>query len=93
MARRDVSEVDERERRGRRALAWGGGILLLGFLAGWMLAFIPIATGFRVAYFAAELDFIFPIATAIVCGVGLALVIYGLVVLSRAKRDHEARPA
>ncbi|MCZ7686598.1 MAG: hypothetical protein M5U28_50760 [Sandaracinaceae bacterium] len=93
MAPRHATTTEERERKGRRALAWGGGILLLGFLAGWVLAFIPIATGFRIAYFAAELDFVFPIATAIVCGIGLGLVIYGLVVLSRTKRDGEPRPA
>ncbi|HEY8431036.1 MAG TPA: hypothetical protein VIL20_21805 [Sandaracinaceae bacterium] len=96
MARRRTELTrEEHERRGRHAIAWGAGTLVLGFAIGCLVAFIPIATGLRIADQAAQFDIIVPIGSAVVALVGLGMLVYGLIELGRGRPRHrrEERPA
>lgn len=98
MARRRIELTrEEHERRGRHAIAWGAGTLVLGFAIGCVVAFIPMATGLRIADQAPQFDIIVPIGSAVVALAGLCMLAYGMVELARGRRRHgtheEHRPA
>ncbi len=92
---RTENREERLDRKGRRAIGWGAGIIVLGFFFGFFVAFLPVFTGwalnppFTVGPFAVGYDAFMVLGTLIVSAVGLALLIYGMVELGRANRHHE----
>ena len=78
----------ERERGARRAIAWGAGIVVVGFVVGAVVALVPVASGWA-------WDPPFGLALAVAVGaslvgiVGFSMVVYGLVQLARSKPPPE----
>lgn len=74
----------EKDRSARRAIGWGAAILLIGFVVGAMVTFVPVATGMAIEP-AFGLDWIVVLGSAAVSLVGLGFIIYGFVQLGRSR--------
>lgn len=87
----------QKDRSARRAIGWGAGILLVGFVVGAVIAFLPVATGWALDP-PFGLGAVVAIGSAAVGLIGLGLIMYGFVQLARSKppkeeieRDRERR--
>jgi hypothetical protein len=79
-----------RDRRGRRAVAWGSGIVLAGFALGCTLSFLPVASGIRWnPPFGLEL--VVALGSLVVGIAGIGLSAYGIVELVRARPSKQRR--
>lgn len=87
-----TNDRNERDRRGRRAIAWGAGIVLAGFALGCVLSFLPVASGFRLSV-PVGLDWTIIGGSSIVGFIGLVLMLYGIVELARSRPPRRERPA
>lgn len=86
-----TEEREVRDRRGRRAIAWGGGIVVVGFALGCALSFLPVATGLRMnPPFA--LEWVIVGGSLTVGVVGLVFMLYGFVELARARPPKGEQP-
>lgn len=87
-----TTDRDVRDRRGRHAIAWGGGIVIAGFALGCVISFLPVASGFRLDP-PFGLDWLVLGGSLIVGAIGLAFMIYGIVELARARPPRRERHA
>ena len=87
----DVHEAAMRDRRGRRAIAWGSGIVIVGFALGCILSFIPAATGLQLP--TVMLDWVVIAGSLAIGAIGLAFTLYGVIELMRARPPRRERHA
>ena len=87
----EVREQAVRDRRGRRAIAWGSGIVVVGFALGCVLSFLPAATGVRLP--TVMIDWVVVVGSLAIGLIGLAFTLYGVIELMRARPPRRERHA
>jgi protein-S-isoprenylcysteine O-methyltransferase Ste14 len=87
----DVRDQALRDRRGRRAIAWGSGIVVVGFAIGCVLSFLPAATGVRMP--TVLVDWVVVVGALAIGLIGIAFTLYGVIELMRARPPRRERHA
>ncbi|HJL19394.1 MAG TPA: hypothetical protein RMH99_27255 [Sandaracinaceae bacterium LLY-WYZ-13_1] len=80
-----MSTRSERDRKARRAIGWGVGILLLGFVVGIVVPILPVLSGWTLDP-PFGMGWVVGIGAFSVSLIGLAFLAYGFVQLARSRR-------